>query len=403
MRVIDNNMTALYSYRADGLRHQVTTTGQGQTTVRTHIWNTTHIVLELNDNGAAVNRFMRGIGGHLIRSEHHGWYLFNARGDVIQRVGSQGNILHTYMFDAFGNEANYDPANTNPFRFNAEYWDWWTGTYYLRARNYNPRTGRFTQEDPHWGLHNMVFGDSPTMRNNRYIPSIHSIMQAGNLYMYVMHNPVFWIDPSGLSAGTTGFMPTGFPPMPSPDAGGGDGNRITIQEGSVGSVYFRNTIIHCNTGILGTHMVTTKISITLEDTVVSVSVEYVIRGGAIHFDFPENNYEGVMLLGGRRALATAMYTAGRYISSDFLSHRTIGGLDTELYYHWVPYAFIPGLIPERINVNRAHMGGINPNLPGFDNNAMVFEGMNVAKVIDEFRRNPFSGWSGVRDMMRLAR
>jgi len=43
----------------------------------------------------------------------------------------------------------------------------------------------------------MVFGDSPTMRNDRYVPSIHAIIQSGNLFMYTMHNPVRWVDPDG--------------------------------------------------------------------------------------------------------------------------------------------------------------------------------------------------------------
>ena len=46
----------------------------------------------------------------------------------------------------------------------------------------------------------MVFGDNPIMKNERLVPSIHAIMQAGNLYAYCMNNPVKFADPSGLSA-----------------------------------------------------------------------------------------------------------------------------------------------------------------------------------------------------------
>ena len=121
----------------------------------------------------------------MIRSHHHGWYLHNARGDVVQRVNAQGVVLHTYTYDAFGVEKDQDANNTNPWRFAGEYWDWTTETIYLRFRSYDPRLGRFTQEDPFWNVGNMQ-------------DSVHAILQAGNLYMYCMHNPVAWIDPSGM-------------------------------------------------------------------------------------------------------------------------------------------------------------------------------------------------------------
>ena len=75
-------MNITYTYRADGLRHSKTS----HNATTTHVWNGAHIVLERNDSGVVVNRFYRCVGGLLIRSEHHGWYLFNARGDVVQRV-----------------------------------------------------------------------------------------------------------------------------------------------------------------------------------------------------------------------------------------------------------------------------------------------------------------------------
>jgi len=104
------------------------------------------------------------------------------------------------MYDAFGNEVNPDARNTNPFRYAGEYFDFETGNYYLRARFFNPRSGRFTQPDPHWGLHNMQNGCC-------------AIMQSGNLYMYVMHNPVRWVDPSGRAADD--------PPLVKSPGGGG--------------------------------------------------------------------------------------------------------------------------------------------------------------------------------------
>jgi len=51
----------------------------------------------------------------------------------------------------------------------------------------NPRTGRFTQPDPFWNIGNMQ-GSSA------------AIAQSGNLFMFVMHNPIRWVDPTGLFA-----------------------------------------------------------------------------------------------------------------------------------------------------------------------------------------------------------
>jgi len=38
------------------------------------------------------------------------------------------------------------------------------------------------------------------MRNDRYVPSVHAILQSGNLFVYTMNNPVRWSDPTGLFA-----------------------------------------------------------------------------------------------------------------------------------------------------------------------------------------------------------
>ena len=203
---------AYYTYLPNGLRRSKAVTRiigdhllSGNN--RIHIWDGMHMVAEMQPIGGNIivtNRFIRGLGGSLIRSHIHGWYMFNFRGDVVQRIGvntdhnspmfGQLIILRTYQYDAFGNELNFGLTNTynsNPFRFAAEYWDAETQTYYLRARHFNPRLGRFTQADPHWNIGNMVFGDSPTLRNNRRMPSVAAILQSGNLFVYTMGNPVF--------------------------------------------------------------------------------------------------------------------------------------------------------------------------------------------------------------------
>jgi len=190
-----DGMSAVYTYRADGLRHAKTVNGY----TTTHLWDRGSIVLERNAGGAVVNRFRRGLG-HLISSDQHGFYLFNVRGDVVQRVDGNGDVIHTYRYDAFGNQLNGDDVNTNPFRFAGEYFNWETVFIYLRARFYNPLLGRFISEDPHWTIRNMQLSDDPRRTNEHLSRYTMAPLQAGNLYVYVMHNPIKFADPSGLNA-----------------------------------------------------------------------------------------------------------------------------------------------------------------------------------------------------------
>ncbi|MCX8131620.1 MAG: RHS repeat-associated core domain-containing protein, partial [Clostridia bacterium] len=102
------------------------------------------------------------------------YMLFNAHGDVVQLTGTDGNVIKSYDYDAFGNEKNLDQNDTNVFRYCGEYFDKETGTIYLRARYYNPGIGRFIPEDP---------------------------IGAGlNWYTYSNNNPIMFIDPFGLEA-----------------------------------------------------------------------------------------------------------------------------------------------------------------------------------------------------------
>ena len=86
-------------------------------------------------------------------------------------------IVKSYDYDAFGNELNPDPNDTNPFRYCGEYYDTSTGLYNLQARHYSPELGRFTQEDTHAG----------DPKNPLSL----------NLYTYCYNDPVQYDDPRG--------------------------------------------------------------------------------------------------------------------------------------------------------------------------------------------------------------
>ncbi|HPR93722.1 MAG TPA: RHS repeat-associated core domain-containing protein, partial [Syntrophomonadaceae bacterium] len=118
----------------------------------------------------------------LIKSDLNGYYLYNNHGDVIQLTDKQGTVTTSYLYDAFGIEQEPQPNDPNPFRYCGEYLDKESGNVYLRARYYDPETGRFISEDP--------------------------IRDGLNWYVYCNNDPVNYFDPRGLAIGDV-TMPNG--------------------------------------------------------------------------------------------------------------------------------------------------------------------------------------------------
>jgi hypothetical protein len=172
-----------------------------------------------------------------------------------------------------------------------------------------------------------------------YKPDIHAIMQSGNLYVYALNNPVMWIDPTGHVAARA--------------------SSAVVSEGN-------------------RHTVTTTISAPLRG---SVTVTWTILNGFVQLNFTTENFLGVLLRGGETALAAEMFHIARGIDGDFLSGRTIGGLRTDMVFHWAASETIARSQSEPF-VMRA--GGLNPNKPGADPSSVIFEGANAAGIAQRF-------------------
>lgn len=101
----------------------------------------------------------------------------NGHGDITELRDANGALLNKYQYDIWGNLESKEEKVHNPFLYSGELWDDITQLQYLRARWYDPNTGRFINEDSYEGELN----DPLSL----------------NLYAYVKNNPLKFVDPSG--------------------------------------------------------------------------------------------------------------------------------------------------------------------------------------------------------------
>ena len=114
------------------------------------------------------------------------FYQYDAEGSVRQLTNTNGAVTDRYEYDAFGNEFTVSGGSSTPnnYLYRGEQFDSDLGLYYLRARYYNPITGRFMGRDPY---EPKLIGPDGTPIDPKVL----------HKYLYGNGDPVNGIDPRG--------------------------------------------------------------------------------------------------------------------------------------------------------------------------------------------------------------
>ncbi len=174
----DNMLTApnsTFSYDGAGSRRAKTVSGVNTRYVLS-ILGMSQVLLETNSSNAVQNHYVYGPTGLLYRvkadNTTYSYYHYDYRGSTTAITNEAQNVTHSYSYDPYGKVLAKTEADANPFQYVGQHgvqYESPTLTF-MRARYYDPTTGRFISEDPIWHL---------------------------NLYPYSDNNPVMMIDPKG--------------------------------------------------------------------------------------------------------------------------------------------------------------------------------------------------------------
>jgi RHS repeat-associated protein len=118
------------------------------------------------------------------------YYAYDAGGSVRQLVNTIGVVTDTYAYDAFGNIVAESGSTTNEFLYRGEQYDASLGMYYLRARYYVPRTGRFLTADKYEG-------EDPRPCECADGGNVGPHLESHHQFSYADGDPINLIDPSG--------------------------------------------------------------------------------------------------------------------------------------------------------------------------------------------------------------
>jgi RHS repeat-associated protein len=139
--------------------------------------------LVTDGNGNVVSDYVYGGGNIIARLDANGepiYYLTDSMGSIIGLVDGNGDRVSRIIYDGFGEVKSGDDGTSlgGDFRFQGQWLETESGLYYMRARDYDVKTGLFLSRDA--------------------VDLQEQGVEAFNPYQFAFNNPLIYSDPTGL-------------------------------------------------------------------------------------------------------------------------------------------------------------------------------------------------------------
>ncbi len=196
-QISDSAVVGQYQYDALSRRVQKIADPAGTPTATLYYYDNARILEEQNSSAVTQATYVYGNTVDEVLTMTRGgqtyYYHQNGQGSVEAITNSTATPVERYTYDAYGlvtvTDGSFNPiapnawgtphsAIGNPDLFTGRQLDEETGLYFYRARYYDAVKGRFIQRDPL------------------------GYVDGANLYEYALSNPINFVDPMGLDAGT---------------------------------------------------------------------------------------------------------------------------------------------------------------------------------------------------------
>ncbi len=154
----------------------------------------TQVIGIADEAGAIFEYFVYGLGlvSKIDQAGNATYYHYDSRGSTIAMTDQNAASTATFAYDPFGRLVGRAPADAiDSFTFLGRHgvMNDYNGFYFVRARHYSSRRGRFLSKDPIWGIEE----DSQSL----------------NRFVYGLNNPIALVDINGFFATKTFFTGVG--------------------------------------------------------------------------------------------------------------------------------------------------------------------------------------------------